>query len=122
MFHTITPEIQARMLYLEKQDHLDRNDDTPRMQRLRQIPPETGRFLAIMAASSPSGNIIEIGTSAGYSTLWLSLAAKQRNQKVITFELLEEKIVLKTLKRRLKNTEFQLTWLRTLPNSAASLL
>nr|WP_147663074.1 class I SAM-dependent methyltransferase [Candidatus Prometheoarchaeum syntrophicum]QEE16195.1 O-methyltransferase [Candidatus Prometheoarchaeum syntrophicum] len=94
MFHTITPEIKARMLFLEEKDQRDRKDGTPRMQRLRQIPPETGKFLSIMAASSPRGTMIEIGTSAGYSTLWLSLAAKLRNQKIITFELLEEKIKL----------------------------
>ncbi|QEE16195.2 O-methyltransferase [Promethearchaeum syntrophicum] len=92
MFHTITPEIKARMLFLEEKDQRDRKDGTPRMQRLRQIPPETGKFLSIMAASSPRGTMIEIGTSAGYSTLWLSLAVKLRNQKIITFELLEEKI------------------------------
>jgi hypothetical protein len=40
---------------------------------LRQIPPETGRFLALLAASAPKGAYIEVGTSAGYSTLWLAL-------------------------------------------------
>ena len=94
MFHNISEEILARMTYLEEQDAIDRDDGTPRLQRLRQIPPETGKFLAIMACNSPSGNLIEVGTSAGYSTMWLSLAAKLRNQKVITFELLEAKIKL----------------------------
>ncbi|TFH26669.1 MAG: hypothetical protein E4G98_06850 [Promethearchaeota archaeon] len=94
MFHTITPQLQARIEALERRDQQDRQDGTPRMERLRQIPPETGKFLAVMAAAAPAGAITEIGTSAGYSTLWLSLAAKLRNQKVITFELLEAKIVL----------------------------
>ena len=31
----------------------DRGDGTPRSRRLRQIPPETGRFIAIIAASAP---------------------------------------------------------------------
>ncbi len=94
MFHKIPAEIKARMTYLEEIDHIDRKDGTSRMKRLRQIPPETGKFLFIMASSSPDGNILEIGTSAGYSTLWLSLAAEILNRKVITFELLEEKIKL----------------------------
>ena len=64
------------------------------MKRLRQIPPETGRFLAIIAASSPDGLMVEIGTSAGYSTLWLSLAARETGRTVITHELLPEKIAL----------------------------
>lgn len=37
------------MLYLESIDDRDREDGTPRMQRLRQIPPETGKFLALTA-------------------------------------------------------------------------
>ncbi|UYP44288.1 tRNA 5-hydroxyuridine methyltransferase [Candidatus Lokiarchaeum ossiferum] len=94
MFHNITEEILARMKVLEEKDAIDREDGTPRLQRLRQIPPETGKFLAIMASSSPAGNLTEVGTSAGYSTMWLSLAAKIRNQKIITFELMEEKIEL----------------------------
>ena len=91
MFHNIQQSILERMRYLEGIDTRDRDDGTPRMQRLRQIPPETGRFISILAASSPEGDIIEIGTSAGYSTLWLALACGALGRKVTTFEILEEK-------------------------------
>ena len=37
---------------------------------------------------------LEIGTSAGYSTLWLSLAARETGRKIITFEILPEKVRL----------------------------
>ncbi|BCY17417.1 MAG: O-methyltransferase [Chloroflexi bacterium] len=90
MFHTIPSAISARMLYLEEIDTRDRADNTPRLQRLRQIPPETGRFIALMAVGAPEGEIVEIGTSAGYSTLWLTLAGRQ----VTTFEILPEKVAL----------------------------
>jgi caffeoyl-CoA O-methyltransferase len=92
MFHTIPEPIKERMHYLEKADALDRLDGTPQPERLRQIPPITGRFLALLAASSPSGKIVEIGTSAGYSTLWLSLIGR----KITTFELLDRKFALAT--------------------------
>ena len=74
MFHNIQPSILARMQYLENIDAQDRQGGTPRLKCLRQIPPETGQFLALLLASAPEGAIIEIGTSAGYSTLWLALA------------------------------------------------
>ena len=45
MFHTIPESIKKRMEYLEEQDRKDRVDGTPRMERLRQIPPETGKFI-----------------------------------------------------------------------------
>lgn len=94
MFHSIREPILARMKYLEQVDAKDREDGTPRQQRLRQIPSETGRFLALLAASAPEGAYLEIGTSAGYSTLWLALACEMLGRSVTTFELLPEKAKL----------------------------
>lgn len=91
MFHSIPEKILKRMQYLEKLDAQDRVDGTSHMKRLRQIPPETGKFIAQMVLISPPGDIIEIGASAGYSALWLSLAAREKKRKIITFELLEDK-------------------------------
>jgi len=94
MLQNIPELVKKRMMYLEKLDAEDRVDETPRMERLRQIPPETGKFLAILAASAPKGNFIEIGTSAGYSTMWIALACMEKEKKIKTFEILEEKIRL----------------------------
>lgn len=94
LFHTIRPSVLARMQYLEQLDAQDREDGTPRLQRLRQIPPETGRFIALLAANAPSGAYLEIGTSAGYSTLWLALACEMSGRALITFEVLPEKVKL----------------------------
>jgi predicted O-methyltransferase YrrM len=79
------------MAYLERIDARDRMDGTARLQRLRQVPAETGRFLALMAVAAPPGRMIEIGASAGYSALWLSLACRQRGDRLTTFEILSEK-------------------------------
>ena len=92
MFHNIPEPILKRMRELEAQDALDRQDGTPRLQRLRQIPPVTGKFLALLSASAPKGGVLEVGTSAGYSSLWLSLACKERGNHLTTFEILEEKV------------------------------
>jgi predicted O-methyltransferase YrrM len=94
MFHTIPEPVMRRMHELEEIDARDREDGTPRLQRLRQIPPETGRFLALLAANGPAGQWIEIGTSAGYSTLWLALAAREVGAMIATYERLPEKIAL----------------------------
>jgi caffeoyl-CoA O-methyltransferase len=105
MFHSIPQPILDRMRHLEEIDAQDRQDGTPRLQRLRQIPPETGRFLALMAASSPSGAWIEIGASAGYSTLWLALACRETGRTLTTFEVLEEKVALARETFRLEGVE-----------------
>jgi caffeoyl-CoA O-methyltransferase len=94
MFHPMPKPILDRMAYLEAIDATDRFDGTPQAQRLRQIPPETGRFLALIAASAPPGDVVEIGTSGGYSSLWLILACAQRGDRLNTFEAAENKVQL----------------------------
>jgi predicted O-methyltransferase YrrM len=86
MFHHIPELVRERMAYLEALDARDRVDGSPRSARLRQIPPETGRFIALMAAAAPPGQILEIGTSGGYSSLWLGLACQARGARLVTFE------------------------------------
>ena len=92
MFHNIPKPILNQMRRLEELDALDRENGTPHLQRLRQIPPVTGKFLALLCASAPRGGVLEVGTSGGYSSLWLSLACKERGDRLTTFEILEEKI------------------------------
>lgn len=101
MFHDIPKPVLDQMKALEEIDALDRQDGTPNIKRLRQIPPETGKFLAVLAAGVPDGAWLEIGTSAGYSALWITLATKLRGTKLVTFELLPEKADLakKTFKK-----------------------
>jgi predicted O-methyltransferase YrrM len=94
MFHGIPEAMSARMRELERIDAADRANGTPRLKRLRQIPPEVGRFIAILAASAPAGRFIEIGTSAGYSTLWLALACRATGRKITTYEILPDKAAL----------------------------
>ena len=92
MFHTIRQSMLQRMAYLEKIDARDREDGTTLLKRLRQVPPDTGKFLALMAAGAPEGTVVEIGTSAGYSTMWISLACEMLGRSMTTFEVLPEKV------------------------------
>jgi caffeoyl-CoA O-methyltransferase len=94
MFDSIPPGMAARMADLEKIDAADRIDGTERMKRLRQVPNEIGRLIAMFAAAAPEGRYVEIGTSAGYSTMWLSLACRELGRKITTFEVLPAKIAL----------------------------
>jgi predicted O-methyltransferase YrrM len=94
MFDEIPERMARRMRYLEEADAEDRLDGTPRDKRLRQIPLETGRFLALLAANAPPGQFVEIGTSAGYSSLWISLACRAAARKLTTFEVDVRKVGL----------------------------
>ena len=94
MFHSIRQSILERMQYLERINAQDQEDGTPLLQRLRQIPPQTGKFLALLAASAPEGTYLEIGASAGYSTMWLAMACETLGRSMTTFEILPEKVKL----------------------------
>jgi len=94
MFDDIPQGILDRMKELEQIDAQDRADGTARLERLRQIPPETGKFIALLAATAPAGRYLEIGTSAGYSTLWLALACRLVSRRITTFEVLDQKVKL----------------------------
>ena len=94
MFHDLPKGIRDRMRYLEECDRRDRAEGVARMRRLRQIPPETGRFISILAAAAPAGLHLEIGTSAGYSAMWLALACREKGCRLVTCECLDEKVRL----------------------------
>ncbi|MCB1194132.1 MAG: class I SAM-dependent methyltransferase, partial [Leptospiraceae bacterium] len=55
------------------------------------INPKDGRLLHDLIIKKGYKKGLEIGTSYGYSTLWLGLAFKQNNGKLITIEIDPEK-------------------------------
>ena len=91
MLHSIPSPVRKRMKYLEDLDKKHRLGDTPSHIRLRQVPRETGKFLAIMASLAPQGTYLEIGTSGGYSALWLALSCRELGRRLTTFEILPQK-------------------------------
>ena len=96
MFHDLPSSVLDRMRELERMNSTDRADGTGNFERLRQVPQTTGRFLSLAAASAPDGAFVEIGTSGGYSGLWISLACRARGRTLTTFELSEAKVALAT--------------------------
>lgn len=77
---------------LESEDGRDRSDGTPRSQRLRAVTPEVGRFLNLLAKAIAARRVLEVGTSGGYSTLWLADAVRETGGAVITLEIDPAKI------------------------------
>jgi predicted O-methyltransferase YrrM len=55
--------------------------------RMRAVGPRTGQLLNILAASLPAPTILELGTSFGYSGIWLAQAARAAGGRLITMEL-----------------------------------
>lgn len=53
----------------------------------RAVPADVGRMLRLFAESSGARNIVEIGTSTGFSGLWLCLALQNTQGRLTTFEI-----------------------------------
>jgi predicted O-methyltransferase YrrM len=71
---------------LEDEDRAEREAGLPSAVRARQIGPETGRFLFALAASQPGAEVLEIGASRGYSSIWLASGARVLGGRVTSLE------------------------------------
>jgi predicted O-methyltransferase YrrM len=87
VFHDISADMRQVMRELEEQNERDQP-------ALRSISEDVGRCLALLAMSAPQGAFLELGSSAGYSSLWLSLAARARGVRLTTIEFDEKKVAL----------------------------
>jgi predicted O-methyltransferase YrrM len=58
-----------------------------RSQRYRNVPPQDGRFLRIITEAMNAKNVIEIGTSTGYSGIWFGMALQKTGGKLTTYEI-----------------------------------
>jgi predicted O-methyltransferase YrrM len=62
--------------------------------RMLNITPDTGRLLSILIRMAAARRILEVGTSNGYSTIWLADAARETGGRVTTLELNPDKVRL----------------------------
>lgn len=92
----VPAQVRRVMLALEQTDARDRVDGTSRAERLRAVTPEVGAFLCTLALAAGARSIVEIGTSGGYSTLWLAVAARRNGGRVATFEVDPAKVRIAT--------------------------
>ena len=87
MFHDISASMREVMQTMEEQLARDQRS-------LRSVDTDVARVLSLLAMSAPPGAFLELGSSGGYSSLWLSLAARARGVTLTTVDLDEKKVAL----------------------------
>ena len=87
MFHDISADMRQVMRALEEETARDQPS-------LRSVSEDVGRCLSLLAMSAPRGAFLELGSSGGYSSLWLSLAARAKGVTLTTVDLDEKKFAL----------------------------
>jgi len=83
--------VRAVLSRLEEEDHAEREAGVSSERRSRQIEPSTGRFLFTLASAQAGIEVLEIGGSRGYSTIWLASGARVLGGRIVSLERDPEK-------------------------------
>jgi caffeoyl-CoA O-methyltransferase len=78
--------VRAVLARLEEEDAHERAQNVPREQRARQIARTTGQFLFAFTAPQTDCEVLEIGGSRGYSTVWLAAGVRHLGGRVLSLE------------------------------------
>lgn len=86
-------EARLTALLAEIEKHGRENDarETDHKKKMLNLEPDTARLMYILARGSRAKRVLEIGTSNGYSTIWLASAVAPQGGKVTTIDLVAEK-------------------------------
>lgn len=78
--------VRAVLDRLEREDAAERERGFPPEQRARQVEPTTGRFLFSLVAPQTDCEVLELGGSRGYSSIWLAAGVRQLGGRVLSLE------------------------------------
>ena len=78
--------VSAVLARLEAEDADERAQNVPREQRARQVARTTGQFLFAFVAPQAGCEVLELGGSRGYSTLWLAAGVRYLGGRVLSLE------------------------------------
>jgi len=71
---------------LEAEDRAEREAGLPAAERSRAVEPTTGRFLFSLVAPQTDCEVLELGGSRGYSTVWLAAGVRHLGGHVLSVE------------------------------------
>jgi len=86
--------LQSLLAELEQFGKANDSSTSERAWKMLNITRDTGEFLAVLVRATLARRILEIGTSNGYSTLWLASAARAIGGSVTTVEYSDYKVGL----------------------------
>jgi predicted O-methyltransferase YrrM len=78
--------VRAVLARLEAEDADERARGVPREQRARQVARATGQFLFAFVAPQTDCEVLEIGGSRGYSSIWLGAGVRYLGGRVLSLE------------------------------------
>lgn len=77
------PKTEAEKKILDVLEDMYQNQ----RQGMMNVSPEDGRLLRLLAEAVDAKNVVEVGTSNGYSAIWFCLALRKTGGKLTTHEI-----------------------------------
>jgi caffeoyl-CoA O-methyltransferase len=84
--------VRSVLARLEQEDAAEREQGLPAAERSRQVARTTGQFLFALVSPQTDCEVLEIGGSRGYSTIWLAAGARHLGGRVLSLEADPRKI------------------------------
>ena len=84
--------VRSVLARMEAEDAAEQQAGVPVDQRSLAVGPESGRLLFALVAPNPGCEVLEVGGSRGYSTIWLAAAARILGGRVVSLEQDERKV------------------------------
>src|SRR2546423_13668429 len=78
--------VRAVLERLEREDAQERERGLPPAERSRAVARTTGQFLFALVAPQWDCEVLEIGGSRGYSTIWLAAGVRYLGGRVLSLE------------------------------------
>src|SRR5947199_5270191 len=78
--------VRAVLERLQREDADEREWGLPPTERSRAVTPTTGQFLFALVVPQVDCEVLEIGASRGYSTLWLAAGVRHLGGRVLSLE------------------------------------
>jgi predicted O-methyltransferase YrrM len=78
--------VRAVLARLEEEDRREREEGVARELRARQVARTTGQFLFSLVAPQTDCEVLELGGSRGYSTIWLAAGVRYLGGRVLSLE------------------------------------
>ena len=78
--------VRSVLARLEEEDRREREQGVEQALRARQVARTTGQFLFALVAPQTDCEVLELGGSRGYSTIWLAAGARHLGGRVLSLE------------------------------------
>jgi predicted O-methyltransferase YrrM len=104
-------DLRAFLGQLHEEGRSNDEREQDRSKKMLNLEPDTAQLISMLIQTCRRKHILEIGTSNGYSTIWLAWAAQRARGQVTSIDRNPDKLVLAEKNLRRANLHYLVTLL-----------